>query len=345
MGNAGAGGGEAADAVRIELHAVGVPDVFAQPAKALGVFGRRHAEALARIGHVVVVFGQVGVQAHVHAGERTRQQGRFAHQVAADRKRRARRQADADHRVAGRIVIAGHDALRIDQDRLLALDQRIGRQSARGLTHAHGSAHRMKPHADRARRLDGVVQPCAIGEQIQVIAGGGAARQQQFGHRGQRGGVHHVGRHPAPDRVQALQPGEELGILHGSDRPGQRLIHVVMGVDQAGHHQTAARVDHLVGPVRRLVGGADRFDHPVTDHQVGIVQFAPRVVEGGKSTGTSDQQRRHAGLSDRRLRVSPGLYASRGGSACPLPGSSVPGGLPACLRPRRRAGVRSLGCR
>ena len=83
MRHARAGGGKAADAVFVQLHAVGVPHVVAQPAQALGVFGGRLVELLAAVGDVVVVLGEVGVQSHA-ASVAARQAGRFAHQVRAD---------------------------------------------------------------------------------------------------------------------------------------------------------------------------------------------------------------------------------------------------------------------
>ena len=72
FGHAGAGGGKQADAFVIELHAVRMPDIITQPAEVLGILRRRAVELLAAVGDVVVVLGQMGVQAHTVAA---RQQG------------------------------------------------------------------------------------------------------------------------------------------------------------------------------------------------------------------------------------------------------------------------------
>jgi hypothetical protein len=69
------GGGEQRDAFVVELDAVRVPHVVAQPAQVLGVLGGGAVELLAAVGDVVVVFGQVGVQPHARqsaAGARQR---------------------------------------------------------------------------------------------------------------------------------------------------------------------------------------------------------------------------------------------------------------------------------
>ena len=90
--SAGAAAREGLDAGGVELHAVGVPDIGAQPAQVFGVLGRGAGELLARVGDVAVVLGQMGVQLHAVY---TRQQRGVSHQPAADAERRARRHHDA----------------------------------------------------------------------------------------------------------------------------------------------------------------------------------------------------------------------------------------------------------
>ena len=94
MRDAGAGARKQMDAFIVQLHAVRMPGIAAGPAELLGVLGGRAVELLARVGDVVVVLGQVGVQRHAVFA---RQQGRVAHQLAAHRKRRAGRDDNAAH--------------------------------------------------------------------------------------------------------------------------------------------------------------------------------------------------------------------------------------------------------
>ena len=84
MGNAGAGFGKQISAFLVEFDAVGVPHIVAHPAQIFGVLRGGAVELFAGVGDVVVVFGQVGVQANtVGAGELCR----FAHQVLAHAER------------------------------------------------------------------------------------------------------------------------------------------------------------------------------------------------------------------------------------------------------------------
>ena len=78
VGDAGAGAGEQGNTRVVQMHAVGVPDVVANPADRFGVFGRGHAVALLAEGEVLGVLGGVGVQANAAGARQCRT---FAHQV------------------------------------------------------------------------------------------------------------------------------------------------------------------------------------------------------------------------------------------------------------------------
>ena len=59
------------------------------------------------------------------------------------------------------------------------------------------------------------------------------------------------GSHPRPDRVERLQPAEEQRVLPGRHRPGQRLVEVVVGVDEPRRHHAAAARRSPPPPRRR----------------------------------------------------------------------------------------------
>ena len=130
----------------------------------------------------------------------------------------------------------------------------VGWQTAQALAYAHAAACGDKAHADGARRFNAVVQRHAVGVDVEVVAAGGAAAHQQLGHGHLGAGVNHVGREAAPNRVQPLQPAKQLGVLHRHNRPRERLVHMVVGVDHARHHQVLACVDHGVGGLRQGIG-------------------------------------------------------------------------------------------
>ena len=172
-----------------------VPHVSADPAEVLGVFGGRHAELLARIGDVVVVLGEVRVQRDTAFA---RQFGRQPHQVARNRKGRARCQHDAAHRVARSVMPAADEPFAVTQDGVFGLDHFVRRQAAEALAHAHAAARRVKAHAHRIGRLDGVVEPRAVREEVEMVAGRCAAREHELGHRGLCRHTDHLGRDARP---------------------------------------------------------------------------------------------------------------------------------------------------
>ncbi len=152
----------------------------------------------------------------------------------------------------------------------------------------------MKAHADLLRRFDAVIEPHAVGVEVEVVGAGGTARQQQLGHRYLRAHLHHLGRQARPDRVERLEPAEQLGVLRRRYRPGQRLVHVVMGVDQPRRDQVATGVDHLIDlghrVSRQLVERADRLNHAAPDQHAGPTQLAPGLVHGGDEGGVADEE-------------------------------------------------------
>ena len=187
MRHAGAGAREQADLGGIELNAVRVPYVGTGPAEVLGILPRPAAEPLERERDIVGVLGEMGVQHHALVAC---EQRRLAHQLGADRERRARRDGDADHRAVERIVEPVDHPDGVGEDRVLVLDQRVGRQPARALAHAHAAARGVEADADRVRGFDRVVERHSIGEHVMVVRAQRAARQRQLRKAELRRGEH-----------------------------------------------------------------------------------------------------------------------------------------------------------
>ncbi|MNG91527.1 hypothetical protein D3C79_504380 [compost metagenome] len=261
---------------------------MADPAKVFGVLGRGHAKLLAAIGDVVDVLGQVGVQRHPILA---RQHGSFAHQVAADRERRAWRDYDAAHRAVAGIVVVLDQALRFLEDVGFLFHHRVRWQAALALAHAHAAARGMEAHADLGRRVDAVVELAAVGVDVQVVAGGGAAGQDQLGHGGLGRHRDHLGGQARPDRVQVGQPVEQLAILSGRYHAGEALVHVMVGVDQAWDNHLAGHVQNHVGVLREGFAGADLLDQVVFDEQAAVLDFAAFAVHGDQQCGVFDEER------------------------------------------------------
>jgi len=240
---------EQGDPRRVELHAVGVPDVRTGPAEVGGIVRRAHAELFQAVADVVVVLGEMGVQADPIAPGEVR---RIPHQAPAHGEGRAGRHHDPAHGEPGRVVPALDQGLHVLQDRPFVLHHRIRGQAARALADAHGAPCGVEAHPDLGGALEGILQPAAVRIDVEVVARRGAAGEDQLGHGGLGGDADHLRRQAGPERVEGLQPAEQVGILRRGHRPGQGLEHVVVGVHEAGQHRVAAHVQHRIGLHRQV---------------------------------------------------------------------------------------------
>ena len=151
----------------------------------------------------------------------------------------------------------------VRQDHVRRLDGRLRRQAAVVLPERHGTAGEGGPHAQLADRpdlnVDGVLH--AVREEVVVVRGGGAAGEQQFRERNGGGQLQVPRLEPRPHGVQVLQPREQRGVGHRTPGAGERLVEVVVRVDQARQQDVTAGVERLLaGCGRLLAGGQDLGD-------------------------------------------------------------------------------------
>ena len=111
-------------------------------------------------------------------------------------------------------------------------------------------ARRVEADADGPGRLDRVLEPHAVRVEVEVVRAHRAARERELGEADLGRDDHVLGLHPRPDRVERLQPAEEQRVLPGRHRLRQRLVEVMVGVDEPRRHHAAAGVEHL-GALRR----------------------------------------------------------------------------------------------
>ena len=286
MGDPSTGAGEQLDAVLVELYAMGVPDVVADPAQVFGVLGRGHAELLAAVGDVTDVLGKVGVQRDpVLAGEYCG----LAHQVAADREGRAGRHDHAQHRAMAGVVVVLDQTLGLFENMAFFLNHRVGRQAALATAHAHAPACGVKAHADLCSGMDAVVQLAAVGVDIQMVTGSGAARENQLGHRRLGRNRDHFRRESRPDWIQVVEPIEQLAVLGCRYNAGQALVHMVVGVDQPRDNHLAGHVQNHVGLLRQGFAGADLLDQVVFDKQAAAPDFPAFTIHCDQQFCVLDQ--------------------------------------------------------
>jgi hypothetical protein len=219
---------------------------------------------------LVLRLAQVGVADHAPLA---RELDGVAQQFGGDRKGRAGGQRDPAHGVRPGVVVLADQAVAVLQDRLRVLHHVVRRQSALRAAAAHAAARGVEPRAHAQRHLDLHVQELlgrAAREYIEVVRGGGAAGQQQLADPHARADLDGLGVQLAPDFVEPHQPVEQLGVLHGRDVAGQRLVQVVVRVDEAGIDHAAGGLDHAGagGRAQRRPHGGDaaalqQHVHPV----------------------------------------------------------------------------------
>ena len=252
VGHAAAGVGKDLHFGRVGMHGVRKPDILADPIQRLHVSHRAVAELLHAEDFLVLGLGQVGVQVDAVLA---RQHGALAHQVAGDAEGRAGGQDDLQHRAGFGVVVGFDQALRVGQDALFAVDDAVRGQAALALAQAHRAARGVQAQPHFARRGDLVVQARAVGEEVEVVGGGGAAGKGQLGQGGLRGDEDVLRVQARPDRVKRLQPVEQVGVLGGRHGAGQGLVKVMVGVDQPGEDEVPAQVENLVGSGGRSAHG------------------------------------------------------------------------------------------
>ena len=188
--------------------------------------------------------------------------GRSLHHPLRHRERRAGRKRDADHRARFDIVIEAQHPLAVFEDRLRILHDRVGLQAPVLLGNAHGSARdrHAQPKLRRFFDLDVDRVRKARGKEIVVIGRGRAARQHQFDERHPDRDAQRLGSHAVPDALHRNEPGNELLAEACGMGAGQRLVEVMMSVDQPRQHDMARGVEGRVGGNRGGSAASDAFD-------------------------------------------------------------------------------------
>ena len=249
------------------------PDVAVQPSERVEVLDRRAAVQLLAVRLLLDRLGEMRVQVQAEAASEL---GRLGHQPARDGERRARRDRDLDPRARARLVQLADEALGVGEHRVDVLDELVGRQPAVGDAEVHRAARRDEPAAELGRRLHlRLDEPgAAAREDVVVIEDGRAAREHQLGDAGACRRVLGLGVDPRPGRVELDEPLEQRRLLGAGAR--ERLVEVVVGVDEAGRDDRAAEPDALVRV--RLRSRPDRRDEAVLDEDPAVLVLGLRVV-------------------------------------------------------------------
>src|SRR2546426_7741188 len=111
------------------------------------------------------------------------------------------------------------------------------------MAQVHRAAARVESQAELGRHLDlSLEQSAGAGRKhIVVIGGGGAATQRKLGESDLGGGPLPIRVDGGPDGIELAQPIEEPSLL--SPHSSERLVQVMMGIDQARQRDQPASVD------------------------------------------------------------------------------------------------------
>ena len=207
-----------------------------------------------------------------------RQRRRIAHDVGGDAEGRARRNHHLSHRSGTAVVVGLDQPLCIGEDFGIGLDHRVGRKTSVTFAKRHRSSRGVETQTDFLCCFDFVVKTRIVWEQIQVIECGRASGQRKLSERQLGGNLDVFGCHPGPDRVQGAQPVEQSGVLRSRDRSGQRLVEVVVSVDETRQDKVSGKINNLVCRIGQVDGGANLLDEAVLDEHAAVGDFSPRII-------------------------------------------------------------------
>ena len=231
------------------------PDVAREPAELREVLDRRAPVELLAVRLLLARLGEMGVQRKPEPPGELR---RLGHQLSGHGERRARRDRDLHARARPGLVQLADEALGVGEHGVDVLDELVRREAAVRDAEVHRAAGGDDPHAELARGLHlGLDEPgTAAREHVVVVEDGRAPGERELCEPGARRRVLGLGVDARPHRVELAEPGEEVGLLRPSAR--QRLVQVVVRVDEPRRDDRAAEVDPLVRV--RLRAAPDRRD-------------------------------------------------------------------------------------
>ena len=159
-------------------------------------------------------------------------------------------------------MIEAQHPLAVLEDRLRILHDRVRLQAAILLGNAHRSARDRHAQPKLRRLLDLDVDRVlkVRGKEIVMIGRGGAARQHQFHQRHPDRDAQGLRRHAVPDPLHRNEPGNELLAEASGVGARQRLVEVMVRVDEPRQHDMARGVERRVGGNRRRLAAPDAFD-------------------------------------------------------------------------------------
>ena len=189
-------------------------------------------------------------------------------------------------------------ALGVRKHRIEVFDQLVRREAAVRRPQVHRAAGRDQAEPELLRRLhlrlDQSRAPAR--EHVVVVEDGRASGRGELGQPGARGGVLGLCVDSRPERIEGPQPGEQVGLGRMGTR--ERLVEVVMRVDETGRDESAAQIDTRVR-VRNLTV-SDPRDELVLDEQPTVRDLSRGVVHRDDVRACIERLHALSGTSSKR---------------------------------------------
>ena len=252
------------------MDAVSAPDVPGHPAELGQVLDRPAAVQLLTVRVLLDGLGQVSVQPQPEPAGQLR---RLDHQLPRHRERRAGRDRELHQSV---VVLEPGQPRRLGEHLVDRLHQRVRRKPAVRLAEIHRAPRGDDPYPQLARGLHlGLPQPLtASRKDVMVVEHRCTSGQRQLGEARTGGCVLALRVDPGPHRVQLAQPLEQGRLLRPGSR--QRLVEVVVGVDEARRDDRSGEVDDDLRRGRDTA--AHGLDQPVTHEHPAVRKLVARIV-------------------------------------------------------------------
>jgi hypothetical protein len=201
---------------------------------------------------------------------------RIDHELLGDVERSARGQGDAQERAFARIVIFGENPFAVGDDRVVVLDQSFVGNATVRKAEIDGTTRQRDAHS-QFRSFFGL-DVNGVGHIVrkdeQVIRGGTAAGDQQFGQRDAYGETEAIAiKTCAPDRIKLLQSWKQVLVDGLRMRARQRLEKMMMSVDKAWDDDVPPGIENLVAGCCRAIL-PDKFDDlAILDDKPALASF------------------------------------------------------------------------
>ncbi len=151
----------------------------------------------------------------------------------------------------------------------------------------------MEANAEVFGGLNLAINIVAVLIKIRVIKNGGAARERQFreADKRARAGGFFIGLRP--DSVVRFQPREEVVVLRSGQIARERLVEMVMRVDETRQHDLATEINHRISRGGQLITGADLFDDAILGVEATVFQFTALAIHRDEDSGVFSEQGGH----------------------------------------------------